>query len=738
MIVNPEILAPAGGCEELKSAVLHGADAVYFGVSSFNARLMADNFTTDNLSEWVDYCHFFDVKVYLTLNTVIKNTEIPNLVEVITTATKANVDAFIVCDLATLELCNKIAPSIPIHLSTQFGVHNYEGAIYAKKLGAKRVILSRETPLSEIKRIKDSGLEVEVFVHGALCVSFSGNCYLSSAIDGNSGNRGRCKQPCRKKYRSSLTGEIGYYLSTNDLCLAGEVEALRAIGVDSFKIEGRLKSPEYVSATIRLYKKALDNKDYTREIDDVKATFARTFTTKGYLYGNNDGIINPNLQNSAGLKVGNVSTVTPLKNGLNKVTFKSNRNLSVGDGIKFVRRGQEVGGATISLKGDEYEVYLKASVIVGDFVCLTKPKSLKYEPTVDVNVKLVEISEGEYTLTIYGESESTSVNFSTSYDQTDKDQINGIKGVLAKGSAPFVLKNVEVKLLSNRFLPYSTVNSERKRCFLEYKKQVLLKYQKQQPRKVEYDLLTRFCCENKTAVILSSYSGVDIAINNGYDVIYAPYDYSECAKFFDKIEDKRIKVYFALPTISFEKDLEVLYKTIEKYNTCMLGLYGNNVFLNEVAQKFNLPVFKGHGFNVTNNLSKRLGESEKVTLSPELSQVELDVLDTDGYVYALGYLPLMTLAHCPAKSNGFDCSNCPFDKRGEVSYSDKMKKFYLKRVRVDRCYFELYSDKPILNTDKNHNILLDLRRFSPDEVEKVLKKGYNGSVNNKYCTKGVL
>ena len=736
----PEILAPAGNSEGLKSAVLHGADAVYFGVSSFNARIMADNFTLDNLSEWVDFCHFFGVKAYLTLNTIVKNSELNSLIEVIEVATKANVDAFIVCDLATVTLCKNIAPTVPLHFSTQFGIHNYEGAKYAKKLGAKRIILSRETPIDEIVRIKTLDIEIETFVHGALCVAFSGNCYLSSAIDGNSGNRGRCKQPCRKKYLSSLQNKEGYYLSTNDLCLVDKVGELAKIGVDSFKIEGRLKSPEYVANTVLLYKKALLGKNYDEELDNVKASYARVFTTKGYLTGSNDGIINPNLQNSAGLKVGRVEKVLSLKNGLKKVVFASSRDFEKGEGIKFIRQNAEIGGCTLANDAccGKYEVYLRADVRVGDTVCLTKLKSLEYNPTIKVDFALEEYDICKYKLTLSGKI-SHDVYFDTQVNPTKSEQIDGINNVLKKGSAPIIVNNVTVKLASNNLLPFSVLNAQRKRCLTEYKSKLLREFQKGEPQKFELDTKPKGEHSTNIAVILSNDKHLNLVLDKEFEVIYAPYDYNDIDKFMSLVARHNSKIYLGLPTISFEKDIEVLYKTIEKYNTCIQGLYGNNTFVKEIALKYGLEVFCGHGFNVANNIAIKLHDC-KVVLSPELSSDEIKQCDSYTYVYGFGHLPLMTFAHCPAKANGYNCNNCPFDKN-DVVYSSKEDKFVIKRTKVDRCYFELYSDIPLSNlkSDKFHNILLDMR-YSDDKLKDLLENDlkFNGMVNIKYSTKGVL
>ncbi len=239
-----EVLAPIGNIQALKVAIYAGADAVYLGLDLFNARIKADNFNKENIAYWVDYCHLFGVKVYLTFNTNIKQSEREIFAEYVDIAAKAGVDAFIVTDLGCLDILKKY--DIPLHGSTQIGVHNLAGAKVLEDLGFTRVVLARETLNSDIIEIKNNTkLEIEHFVHGALCVSFSGACLMSSMMSGDSGNRGRCNQPCRLKYTCNLSNKYGYLLSPKDQCLIDKVSQLAKLGVDSLKIEGRLKQPHY-------------------------------------------------------------------------------------------------------------------------------------------------------------------------------------------------------------------------------------------------------------------------------------------------------------------------------------------------------------------------------------------------------------------------------------------------------------------------------------------------------------
>ncbi|MFR5382217.1 MAG: DUF3656 domain-containing U32 family peptidase [Oscillospiraceae bacterium] len=254
-----ELLAPAGSMEALRAAVCNGADAVYLGADTFNARMNARNFSAADLQEAVVYCHVRGVKVHLTLNTLVLDREMPRAAELIRLAASCGVDAFIVQDLGVVSLCRQLAPDVPIHASTQMSIHSLEGVLEAAALGCSRVVLARELPAEEIAHIcKKSPVEIEVFVHGALCMCYSGQCYLSSVIGRRSGNRGQCAQPCRLPYGYGRFESTRYPLSLKDNCLAGELDELRRMGVASIKIEGRMKRPEYVAIVTRAYRTVLN------------------------------------------------------------------------------------------------------------------------------------------------------------------------------------------------------------------------------------------------------------------------------------------------------------------------------------------------------------------------------------------------------------------------------------------------------------------------------------------------
>ena len=278
-----ELLAPAGSMDALRAAVQNGANAVYLGCGSFNARQSAKNFTPDTLTEAVKYCHVRGVAVHLTLNTLVADREMEKLAELIRHAATINVDAFIVQDLGVVQLCRQIAPHIPIHGSTQMTIHSLSGVQMAAAMGCKRVVLSRELNREEIRYIcANSPIEIEVFAHGALCMCYSGQCYMSALIGGRSGNRGRCAQPCRQSY-GYTHWENKYPLSLKDNCLVHYLQELQEMGVASLKLEGRMKRPEYVATVTAVYRKALDELTVTREMMEALYTaFNRQGFTDGY------------------------------------------------------------------------------------------------------------------------------------------------------------------------------------------------------------------------------------------------------------------------------------------------------------------------------------------------------------------------------------------------------------------------------------------------------------------------
>ena len=281
-----ELLSPAGSLDALHAAVCNGADAVYLGAEGFNARAGARNFTLDELPEAVRYCHVRGVRVYLTLNTLVTDRELPKVAEHITAAARAGVDALIVQDLGVAALSRQIAPQLALHASTQLTVHSLEGVRELAALGFSCVVLSRELPREEIAYIcRNSPVRIEVFVHGALCMCYSGQCYMSAVIGRRSGNRGQCAQPCRLPYGYGRF-ENRYPMSLKDNCLIRYLGELARMGVASLKLEGRMKRPEYVAIVTGIYRTALDGREVrSSDLSALRAAFSREGFTEGYYLG---------------------------------------------------------------------------------------------------------------------------------------------------------------------------------------------------------------------------------------------------------------------------------------------------------------------------------------------------------------------------------------------------------------------------------------------------------------------
>jgi len=361
LIRTPELLAPAGSPEALRAAIAAGADAVYLSGKRFGARKFATNFDEPELQQAIDYAHLRGVKVYVTVNTLIRDDELAEIGEFILRIYEMGADAVLVQDLGVAALARQIVPDLNLHASTQMTIHSREGAAWAARNGFKRVVLAREVSLKEIEKMKDIGIGLEVFVHGALCYSYSGQCLLSSAIGGRSGNRGMCAQPCRKPY-VLLKGERDEYgrpknlvavpikekflISTRDLSTYRNLDRIVRSPVQSLKIEGRMKSPEYVAIVTSIYRKALDaisRGSWSPSRDDeldLALAFNREFT-KGYLLGAKD-VMGRQMSDNQGVFIGSVAAFDAQR-GEAAVRLSGTVVPEQGDGLVFLWPGQEMG-----------------------------------------------------------------------------------------------------------------------------------------------------------------------------------------------------------------------------------------------------------------------------------------------------------------------------------------------------------------------------------------------------------
>ena len=362
---HPELLAPAGGWDCLRAAVANGADAVYFGLPRFNARLRADNFRDEELPDVVTFCHRHGVKAYVAFNTLVFTGELDAAEAMLRDCSRAGVDALIVQDVGLVRLARKVVPELPIHASTQMTITSPEGAQFARELGVERVVLARELSLRDLAKFEPEQMPLEVFVHGALCVAYSGQCLTSESLGQRSANRGECAQACRMTYELIVDGEVRdlgdrrYLLSPQDLAAAEQIPALLERGVTSFKIEGRLKSPEYVAGVCQVYRRALDDAIAHREHRmseaekyQLEMTFSRGLFT-GWVHGvDHQQLVPARSGKKRGPLAGVISRV-----GEENVEFEASVPLKPGDGIVFDTGGDtnaEQGGRIYQIKGRRY------------------------------------------------------------------------------------------------------------------------------------------------------------------------------------------------------------------------------------------------------------------------------------------------------------------------------------------------------------------------------------------------
>lgn len=712
-----ELLAPAGNAECFFAAINNGADAVYIGLSDFSARKNAENFTKENVRYYIAYAHVFNVKVYVAVNTLVKNAEFDKFVSTVKYAYEAGADAFIVQDVFLAETLKNTFPEIVLHLSTQGGVNNVEGAEYALRKGFSRVILARETQINEIKEIAKV-TETEVFVHGALCSSFSGHCYISSFVGGNSGNRGLCKQPCRRAYTLESSENKGKYaISLSDLCLIDKLKDLKEAGVKSVKIEGRMRTPEYVASVVKAYKKAID--EGVSDTTEIKKTFNRGDFTSGYPFGTAADIISDKIQNHKGLKVGLVGKLSQN----DRIIVETDETFDAGSGFKIIRNGYEVGNA-VALSRGKVLAY-KGNVKIGDQVNITKDVGLANELLEKAKKAPVEIlvsaTEGDYLTAVCGDyavmsdkilekaktkpitEEELSLNFS----KTDKYPFMPTVKAIVTGE-PFVLK--------------STLNNLRATLYEK------LFYGESKAKAVDGDFLEIPKFQNEISDSYNLLISDDFNDKKlGYTFIYFPDDYDVIAK-------KKHSAYLFVPSFLTEDDINKIKELSEYFD----GFYADGLSGVAIAESLSKPFIAGLGLNVFNKFdeSALLAEGAKaIAVSKELSLQEISDFGADRVVFTNGNIMLAELLYCPY---GRNCKNC--NRRNINELTDELgHKFSVRRYKINgRCRFEIYNGT-ILNvsTDIYGGKLINLVGLDADTKRLII----NGKYDKIYygnLKKGVL
>ena len=677
-----EILAPAGNTECADAAIKSGADAIYLGLNAFSARQNAGNFDGSELRALLAKAHFCGVKVYVAMNTLVKDSELDAFEENLLSAWNSGVDAVILQDIFLGKSMHARYPEIVLHLSTQAGVCTADGARLAKECGFSRVILARETPLAEIKKIAEI-LETEVFVQGALCTCFSGQCYFSSFAGGNSGNRGRCKQPCRKLYAYDRKGntEKNYALSLSDLCVGEDMQKLIDAGVVSFKIEGRMRRPEYVAAAVRYYRRILDGKAGTEgTLSDLKRTYNRGNYTKGLAFGQDKRFLSTAIQGHIGEKVGVVKVV----NG--KFFVESKFQPKQGDAFKILREGKEVGGASFSkAEGRGFTLFSKTRLKNGDGVFITTDTSvnervLQGERKFAIVLQL-SFQVGERAKVKCGDIEVHSeqpLERAESRPLTREELIACFKKT---DGLPVDVDFSEIELSGDIFIPKSGLNALRRAFYQALTEQITGGRQVLQK---QFELPVFAGKNQKIAVIADDFKDVKADI-----AIYKPDDFS--AELPQNFLDGKFEKYLYLPSFYQEEDLIKLWQNAkDKIEGIYAENYGQLLFAKECGWK----VFAGTGFNLFNGVAlQTLLDYDCVAyyaISKEANMQEASGIVSDkAFVLSSGNIKVMDLCYCPF---GKTCSAC--DKKPVYMLTDENGRVFPVRRYLSAggaCRFEVYN-----------------------------------------------
>lgn len=648
-----ELMSPAGSFEAVRAAVRGGADAVYFGASDFNARRNARNLSDEELIEALKYCRLRGVKTYLTVNTLVTDRELLSARELILRLNTLGADALIVQDLGMARMIRSLAPELPIHASTQLSVHNLGGVLAAQKLGFSRVVLARELPREEIAFLcKKSPIELEVFVHGALCMCHSGQCYLSAAIGGRSGNRGLCAQPCRMLY-SFFGDSPSYPLSLKDLCLAGYLTELEEMGVSAVKIEGRMKRPEYTALVTSIYQRALHEKrPPTRdELYQLETAFSRGGFTDGYYLGQKpeskgDGMFGIREE-------GDGREVRDLYRNAQKIYLSEPEPPTIPVDMTFTARaGQELHLACIDGDGNEYE-----SAAAPPERATTRP--------------------------------------------TTRDEV---RAYLCKtGGTVFALRDIRILLDDGLRLPASAVNAMRRQCL-----DGLTATRRMPPKRTEgvwQPGVKRLNYVDTPGFIYSFLRFEQLTpeiLDHRPDYIYMPL--SETAKHIDlalAIHSKGVRVAAVLDRVILDGEWPETLRQLRILRDADLSdLVCTNLGQIALLEKLGFSLHGGFGLNVMNSQSvkelRQMGLSS-CTLSFEMnfSQIRDLSMGMDCQILAYGRLPLMITENCVFRRKS---GTCTCGGKGAAIIDKTGRSFPL--YRENNCRTTIYNAEKLYLADK--------------------------------------
>lgn len=706
-----ELLAPVGNMNCLKAAIEAGCDAVYLGGNMFGARAFAGNFNDEELIEAINYAHMYGVKVYLTINTIIYENEVERFLDYVRFVHKNNIDAVIIQDIGMFDLLRKKFPNLELHASTQMNIHNYEGALLAKKLGFKRIVMARETPLEIIKKIKkEIDIEVEVFIHGALCTSYSGQCLLSALVGNRSGNRGTCAQICRKKYnlldeKENKLNTDNYLLSTKDLCTLENIDEIIDAGVDSLKIEGRMKREEYVYLVTKIYRKAIDSYYKNGKINvskndilELKKMFNRSFTKGFMLDENNNDFTYEKRPNHIGIKIGKV-----LSKKNNDLKIKLCGEVNVHDGLRIIDEKEDKGlvinkmflnnksvlkafsGDVITIKYDKFVLPGSEVLLTSSFNQINKLddniKNNKRKVLIDAYVLakkgeplLIKITDGKNIITCESKETIEDAKTSPTNKEIIKNQLN------KTGNTVYKFNDIKIEADYNIFINVKEINKLRREALKELNKKRLYKIDF-----IEKDYMIKlpdFKKKRKISILVDDLKNYD-ELKSRYDDIY-----------LNNKETNLKDVIIKVPRV------------IEKYKD-----YSNNVLIGELGSILKYKNFEtDFSFNVVNSYSVAFLHSigaYRVTLSYELTLKQIENIISSYEKRYKKHPNISVIVN---------------------SYPEAMiSKFNLnKKYNVDKSYLEdSFKNKYKVITEDNHMILYHYEKVNCYDKEELFKLGVN-------------
>ena len=683
-----KIVAPAGNMERFYSAISATADEIYLGLKGFGARRNAENFTVEELKKAIDYAHLRGSRIFLTLNTIMTNREIELLYPTLKELYNYGLDAIIVQDLGYAEYLHKNFPSIEIHGSTQMTVANHYEINYLKELGFKRIVLPRELSFEEIKEIRENtDMELEIFVSGSLCISFSGNCYMSSFIGGRSGNRGMCAQPCRKEYKTSC-GEKSYFLSPKDQLYGfDEIKKLQEIGVESIKVEGRMKDVSYVYETVSYFRSLINGID---KEENTHKLFNRGYS-KGYFYNNDKAIMNRDYSYNMGEKIGEV---------LGK-NIRLDEDIVSGDGVTFVSKdyknlgGTYIGKINVANVKEDRKIAYKNEKLILNFPEGTKYIFRNYNEKLNLKIYL-EDENGNRILNLEEISETL-----TQKAQKRAISEEDIKEKLSEiGDSEFTVKNIEVDIDEDIFIPLSELKNLKRTAVEKFREEILSYFRK--------DLDSELKANNQ------EYFKLEIEKDEPKDVeIRVIVSNEEQRNFLEKVKEEYNISEIYDRTYDIAKQSKLSQHNLD--NKLASNLY-------ELLENKNSAVMLNWNMNIVNSYTisvlERIKNLESFIVSPEINFAKIRELGKTRLKKAL-------LVYSKLKGMTIDVDIA--ENKDEVITNKENDRFNIIRNEYGT---EIFLDKPlnIINIEEDIKklnvdiIVLEFTTETIDEIRKVLKQ----------------